>query len=233
MSNPPARNSFAEAAHKDTVVLLHGLARTAAPMEKLAQAARRAGYVAINLDYPSRTAVVEALVESHLAPLLRQLVDAGAARIHFIGHSMGAILVRLYLSRNELPQLGRVVMLGPPNRGSELVDKLGWLPPFRWINGPAGHQLGTGPDSLPNRLPPVGYPVGVIAGSASISPLYSRLIPGRDDGKVAVHRTRVHGMADFVELPVNHTWMMRNDEVIRQTLFFVREGRFDRRTARP
>lgn len=217
-----------EGGSKDTVILLHGLARSAAPMEKMAQAARRAGYTAINLEYPSRTAVVESLVASHLAPVVHQLVDSGVSRIHFVTHSMGGILVRHYLSQRELPLLGRVVMLGPPNRGSELVDKLGWLPPFRWINGPAGYQLGTGPDSLPNRLPPVSYPVGVIAGSSTISPLYSRLIPGRDDGKVAVHRTQVQGMADFVELPVNHTWMMRNDEVIRQSLFFVREGRFDR-----
>lgn len=213
---------------RDSVIVLHGLARSAAPMEKMAAAARRANYAVLNLDYPSTTAEVEPLVESQLLPAVRKLLDSGAHKIHFLTHSMGGILVRQFMATHALPQLGRVVMMGPPNRGSELVDKLGWLPPFRWVNGPAGYQLGTGSDSLPNRLPPVSYPVGVIAGTVSISPLYSWLIPGRDDGKVAIARMQVQGMADFIELPVNHTWMMRNDEVIRQSLYFLREGRFDR-----
>ncbi|MGQ0621751.1 MAG: esterase/lipase family protein [Panacagrimonas sp.] len=211
-----------------TVIVIHGLARSASPMEKLATAARNQGYAVFNLDYPSTSARVEVLVDAHLVPVVRQAVESGATRIHFLTHSMGGILVRQFLATHELPpQLGRVVMMGPPNRGSELVDTFGWLPVFQWIYGPAGRQLGTGPDSLPNRLPPVSYPVGVIAGSSTISPLYSWIIPGRDDGKVAVKRTQVQGMADFVDLPVNHTWMMRNDEVIRQSLYFLREGRFD------
>lgn len=215
----------------DTVIVLHGLARSALPMEKLAVAARRQGYAVTNLGYPSTTARVEALVEAHLAPVVSELLATGAQRIHFLTHSMGGILLRHFMSTHPIPELGRVVMLGPPNRGSELVDKFGWLPAFHWIYGPAGRQLGTGPDSMPSRLPPVSYPVGVIAGSATISPLYSWIIPGRDDGKVAVSRTQVQGMSDFIELPVNHTWMMRNDEVIRQSLYFLREGRFDRATS--
>lgn len=212
---------------QETVILLHGLARSARPMEKLAQAARGAGYTAVNLDYPSTTATIEALSDAHLAPVIEQVLASQATRIHFVTHSMGGIVVRQYLATHPLPQLGRVVMMGPPNRGSELVDRLGAYAPFAWVNGPAGHQLGTAPDSLPNRLGAVAYPVGVIAGTRSYNPLYSALIEGPDDGKVGVDRARLEGMEDFLVLPVNHTFMMRDERVIRQALFFLREGRFE------
>lgn len=216
------------AAARDTVILLHGLARSSRPMEKLAAAAHADGFGVINLDYPSTSATVESLAASHLAPTVESAIAAGAMRIHFITHSMGGIIVRQYLATQAPSQLGRVVMLGPPNRGSELVDRLGSYAPFAWINGPAGGQLGTGPESLPNRLGPARYPVGVIAGTRSYNPIYSALIDGADDGKVGVERTRLEGMSDFLVMEVNHTFMMRNQTVIRQSLHFLREGRFDR-----
>lgn len=216
------------------VIVLHGLARSAAAMKPLAQALHAEGYVVNNLDYPSATMTVEQLVEAHLRPAVDAATRAGATRLHWVGHSMGAILVRQYLAAYGAPaQMGRVVMIGPPNRGSELVDTLGWLPPFRWINGPAGYQLGTAPDSLPNRLGPATVPVGVIAGTRSYNPIYSALIAGPDDGKVSVHSTQLEGMQDFLVLPVNHTFMMRDAEVIRQTLHFLREGRFERVVTQP
>ncbi|MGQ0698058.1 MAG: esterase/lipase family protein [Panacagrimonas sp.] len=211
----------------DTVILLHGLARSTRPMERLANSARAEGYTVNNLGYPSTTATIESLVESHLAPAVKQAVSGGATKIHFVTHSMGGILVRQYLAAHALPQLGRVVMLGPPNRGSELVDKLGSYAPFAWVNGPAGDQLGTGPDSLPNRLGPATYTVGVIAGTRSYNPLYSALVEGPDDGKVGVERAKLEGMGDFLVMPVNHTFMMSDDEVIRQSLRFLRDGRFE------
>ena len=213
---------------EEFVILLHGLARSAAPMDALAKALRAQGYAVNNLDYPSTTATVEKLVSAHLCPAVDAAVRAGARRLHFVGHSMGAILVRQYLAAHGVPaQMGRVVMIGPPNHGSELVDRLGRYAPFAWVNGPAGQQLGTGPDSLPNVLGPATVPVGVIAGTRSFNPIYSAMIKGPDDGKVSVASARLEGMQDFLVLPVNHTFMMGSAEVIRQTLHFLREGRFD------
>jgi len=212
----------------EAVILLHGLARSARPMEKLARAARAAGYIAFNRTYPSTTATVRALVDAHLAPLVLEAIASGAPRIHFIGHSMGGILIRQYLASYELPLVGRVVMIGTPNRGSELVDRLGRLAPFGWINGPAGNELGTGPDSLPNRLPPATYEAGIIAGTRSFNPAYSSMIEGPNDGKVSVERAKLEGMRDCLVLPVNHTFMMQNDEVVKQAIAFLRAGRFDR-----
>lgn len=217
----------APAAAADTVVLLHGLARSSSSMQTLAQRLGGAGYEVLNLDYPSTDKTVEQLVEQDLAPALSP-VSTGNGRLHFVTHSMGGILVRQYLKAHELPALGRVVMLGPPNQGSELVDHMGRLRAFDWINGPAGKQLGTGADSLPNRLGPVGYAVGIIAGTRSYNPYYSSLLPGPDDGKVAVARARLEGMSDFIELPVSHTLMMNDEAVVKQVLHFLAEGRFSR-----
>ena len=214
------------AAPHETVVLLHGLNRTHRAMAKLERSLRAEGYAVINCDYPSCSADIDTLTATLFAALLPQVNSA--ANVHFVTHSMGGVLLRNYLQTHEISNLGRVVMLGPPNRGSEVVDRLGGLKPFRWINGPAGCQLGTGADSLPLRLEAPSFEFGVIAGDRSVNPILSMLIPGRDDGKVSVARAQTAGMRDFIRLPVTHTFMMRNSQVIRQTQHYLRAGRFQK-----
>jgi triacylglycerol lipase len=151
----------------------------------------------------------------------------GATRIDFVTHSMGGILVRSYLSRHSLPDLGRVVMLTPPNQGSEIVDKLGGLTLFKWINGPAGDELGTDKNSLPNELGPANFPLGIIAGDRSINWINSLFfLPGRDDGKVTVARAKLAGMSDFRVIHATHSFVTYNNEAIRLTIQFPRTGKF-------
>lgn len=212
---------------QEEVILLHGLCRTSRSMTKMEHALVEAGFKVRNVDYPSRTAPVEKLADDAIGKAIADCEQNGAIKIDFVTHSLGGILVRSYLSRHKLPTLGRVVMLAPPNQGSEVVDKLGGWSLFKRINGIAGNELGTGKDSIPNRLGPANFPVGIIAGDRSINWINSFLIPGRDDGKVSIERTKLAGMSDHTVIHTSHPFIMRNRHAIRQTIRFLRDGTFD------
>lgn len=217
----------------DTVVLLHGLGRGPASMWPLARSLEREGYRVVNVRYPSQRAEIATLAEGALGPIFggtRESSPSGA-RVHVVTHSLGGILVRRYLKDHGAPaSLGRVVMLAPPNSGSEIVDTLQNWRVYAWVNGPAGLDLGTAAHHAPATLgaPPSGVEIGVIAGDRTWNPIFSALIPGPDDGKVAVARTHLAGEADHVTLPYSHTWLMNRRETRRQVAAFLREGRFER-----
>jgi len=199
-------------------------------MLKMSAALENAGYSVFNCNYPSRKHPIELLSVNVIARAIEHcLEEYHPARIHFVTHSMGGIMVRYYLSQHSVTELGRVVMLGPPNAGSELVDRLSGYQLFTLINGPAGKQLGTEASSLPNSLGPVDYEVGIIAGNKSLNLLSSMLIPGDHDGRVSTQSARLEGMADFIQLPCSHSFMMNRQDVIQQTLQFLAQGHFERK----
>lgn len=212
----------------ECVVLLHGLGRTHRSMKPMADALQGAGYVSVNMDYPSRKQSIEALADSTIPEGVLRCRQKKAAVIHFVTHSMGGILVRYFLARDRIERLGRVVMLSPPNQGSEAADSLKDEPVYQWLNGPAGQQLSTSPDSLPLRLGPVDFPLGIITGdrAAFFDKWLADVIPGPNDGKVSVVRAQVAGMADFLVVPYTHTFIMEEPGVILQTLNFLRYGHF-------
>ena len=211
----------------ECVVLLHGLMRSATSMNKMQRELEKAGYATANIDYPSRDYTVEELAAIAVPEGLAACrAEDGVTRIHFVTHSLGGILVRQYLSENEIDDLGRVVMLGPPNQGSAAVDELSDVPGFDWLNGPAGRQLGKGEASVPLRLGPANFELGVIAGNRTIDPITSAVLENPDDGRVSVTDTKLDGMADFVVVDHSHAFMMRMRRPIELTKAFLETGSF-------
>jgi triacylglycerol lipase len=142
----------------------------------------------------------------------------------FLTHSIDGIILRVIKSTHPDFAVARVVMLGWPNHGSEIAD--GWRDwkLFVQLIGPVGARLGR--DGRARELPNVDFGLGIIAGSRSLNPYYSYLIRGPDDGKVSIEATKVAGMTDHIVLPVTHTFMMNNAEVLNQALHFFQNGYF-------
>ncbi len=211
----------------ETVIVLHGLARTPKSMKRMDASLKAAGYDVHVMRYPTRKKTVELLSADHLAPVVASCQARKPNKIHFVAHSLGTIVTRHYLSVTNLHNLGRIVMLGPPNRGSEVVDKLGHMTLYQWINGPAGSQLGVSTNSLPNTLPVPAADIGVIAGTRSINWILSSMIPGKDDGKVSLENAKIEGMKDFATVPTSHPYIMKNRKVIELTIQFLQNGKFE------
>ena len=207
------------------VIVAHGLGRTTASMAILANRLEQAGFRVIQFGYPSRTEPLEALVDPLRDEVARCCGDA-PRRVHFVTHSMGGVLVRSYLSERPEPHEGRVVMLSPPNQGSEIVDAFADSALLRSFLGPAGSRLGTTADGMANQLGPIRFSLGIITGNRSLSPIGSWLIPGPDDGKVGVDRANVEGSSSFLVLPATHTFIMNRRDVADEVVHFLRHGRF-------
>ena len=196
------------------------------PIERMLESE---GYAVINERYPSRHRTIEELADLAIGTALASCGDA--AKVHFVTHSLGGILVRAFLERSRIENLGRVVMLAPPNQGSEVVDALRDVPGFATFNGPAGQELGTDPGSVPSRLGPVDFELGVVAGTRSVNLLLSLLLPNPDDGKVSVESARVAGMRDFVTVPSSHPFIMRSKLVHAHVRSFLATGTFGEQAA--
>ena len=207
------------------VILAHGLGRTPASMAVLANRLEEAGFRVVRFGYPSRSEPIETLVD-RLRDEVERCCGNDPRRVHFVTHSMGGVLVRSYLSERPEPHEGRVVMLSPPNQGSEIVDAFADSELLRSFLGPAGSRLGTTPDGIASQLPPVRFSLGIITGSRSMNPIGSWLIPGPDDGTVGVDRANVEGSSSFLVLPATHTFIMNRRDVAEEVVHFLRHGRF-------
>ncbi len=216
---------------RDCVVLLHGLAGAPVWMKRLELLLKSEGYEVHSISYPSTRLPIERLAREHLAPAVQRIAVPSGRQIHFVTHSLGGLLLRQYLRENRPENLGRVVMLGPPNQGSEIADWLEKNSFYQLVLGPSGQQLGTGTNDFPHRLGPVRFPLGVIAGDLSFNPVFSRRLPGPDDGKVSVASTQVEGMSDFLVMRSSHTLLNWKRPVIDQVIAFLGTGQFHRTPA--
>lgn len=213
---------------QECVVLVHGMGRTLHSMDKMQERLVTEGYHTVSLGYPSTRATIEEIASDHFPAALVQCQQFNPSTIHFVSHSLGGIVLRAVFKERKPDNMGNVVMLSPPNHGSEAADNLKawWL--YKWINGPAGQQLTTDENSFPNQLGPVDYSVGVITGDRYFFFDYylSKIIPGLDDGKVSVASSRLEGMRDFLVVHVSHPFIMDDENVQDETLYFLQNGLF-------
>lgn len=214
------------AAPDDYVVLLHGIGRSSSAMAKMEKDLTRRGYTVLNVNYDSRTYDIATLAERMHADIEKFNADK-TRKIHFAGHSMGALVIRAYLARHKPDNMGRLVAIGSPDKGSEVADFLARFKLYHYFYGPAGGQLTT-TASLSDIIGKPDYETGVIAGDRTIDPLSSLIIPGNDDGKVSINSTHIDGQKDHVVLHANHATMPMNAAVIIETAHFFRYGFFKR-----
>lgn len=213
----------ASAVAGETVVLLHGFGRSNAAMWVLALRLKDAGYQVVQVGYGSLGNSPEDILQD----VIRQIDDCCSELeqpVHFVGHSLGGLMIRAYLAGHRVKSMGKVVLIGTPNKGTPVVDlfKDSW---WMQLAGPTASALGTDENSFPRSLPAPDYSLGIIAGVTD-NGFFSGQIPGEDDGLVPVASTSLAGMEDFIIIETNHTMMRYNSEVALQTISFLRNSRF-------
>lgn len=215
--------------NQETVILLHGIGLSKWSMILIKLKLKRAGYNPINITYPSTKLSLDHtanwLNEKYLTPTFWET----ASKVHFVTHSMGGLVARRYLNkyRNVLnpEKIGRVVMLGPPNQGSEIADFMLHFPPYTWIFGPAGQELTTKEQS--QNKDTAFFETGIVAGTAGwLYPLSTLMIKGAHDGRVAVESTKLPNMKDHIVFNASHTMMIHQKKIHEQILSFLKDGTF-------
>ena len=210
----------------DCVVLLHGIGMQGYVMKRVESALTAQGYRVVNVSYPSREMSFEKLAGEYLPAQLREHDVARAPRLNFVTHSLGSLIVRKFLHDTRPANLGRVVMIGPPNHGSTAADEAGDSTLIRDYMGENLPRLGTGANSIVSTLGPADFEVGVIAGEIPLNPVFGNVLEGKNDGAVTVESAKLEGMRDFIVVPFSHTVMLWRDEVIQQVVVFLRDGKF-------
>lgn len=210
---------------EESVIVIHGFARRAQSMETLAYEVHKAGYEVRNVGYSSINQSVEEVKTEVFKKFDQYISENPDKKIHFAGHSLGGLLVRAYLDQKQLKNLGAVVLMGTPNRGTSLVNQYEDKWYFSWL-GPIIAELGVDNSKFLKTLKPPYYTVGVIAGSKPYSRWSSGTIEGQNDGLVAVESTKLEGMNDFIVIDVNHSRMKRDPRVIEQVIYFLKNSKF-------
>jgi pimeloyl-ACP methyl ester carboxylesterase len=200
-----------------TVILAHGLWVPGVVMHPLASRLERAGFRCHSFAYAGRARPLEAHAE-RLARLARQLGPA-----HFLGHSLGGLVVLAALQSDAAIGVGRVTLLGTPARGCLSGRWLARHSAGRWLLGESEQQWREGRAARWTRP----EALGVIAGTApfGLGRMIGRL-PGPNDGVVCVEETAVEGMTERAVLPVSHSAMLISSRVADNVAAFLAHGRF-------
>ncbi|MEM7812910.1 MAG: alpha/beta fold hydrolase [Planctomycetota bacterium] len=204
------------------VVFVHGLGRGPGIWTLFKQAARERGYVPYEFDYASNKLTIAEIADR----LGRAVGTLGAhERIDFVAHSMGGIVVRAWSEKNDDPRVRRTVMLGTPNKGSQVAHALQDWGPFE-LTGPAGRELADLEGGPAVTLPPPDGEFAIVAGSLPAFGGMNPYAPGDDDGVVAVSSTPLAGATDYLVVrDVLHHRLVDDGRVIDATFRFLADGR--------
>ena len=222
-------------APSECVVLIHGMGRSSRAMKSMQEKLVYEGYETVNLGYASTKKNIQSIAREDYPAAVGRCQQFHPKSIHFVTHSLGGIVLRQAFTNKKPENLGRVVMLSPPNQGSKLVDKIKDWSLFRWIAGPAGKQLVTGKKGLPAQLGKADFPVGIITGNshAFFDSWFSSIIPGADDGKVSIASAQLEGMKDFLVTGDTHPFIMNSPYVQEETVYFLRHEKFRHEHVQP
>ncbi len=212
--------------NKQCVVLVHGLWRSAWAMRSIEKDLNAYAYQTVNISYPSTSMSIPDIAEHYLPPAIESCQQAGAEQIHFVSHSMGGIVVRQYLQNNHMPAGSKVVMLSPPNQGSELSERFGDAGWYQFFVGPAGVSLSQKQGGIISKLKTIKEPVGIIAGYREWSLWPSTWLPKPNDGTVSVESMKLAEMDDFMLINSGHAMMRYNDTIHQQIRYFLTTGEF-------
>jgi triacylglycerol lipase len=214
----------------DYVILIHGIYDIPFAMKKIARALNKAGYCVINFKYKIRNNSIDTVADPLLSGIIKRRCTDTKKKINFVTHSAGGLILRRYLDENKLLQLGRVVMVSPPNQGSELATFLKKYLNFiyKFLFGPIGQQLGTDKNSYVHQVlkQNINFDLGIIAGQGSLSPFSFLLIREANDGRVSVKSTKLTGMKDHIVIPASHSLILFFDFTTRKIIKFLRDGNF-------
>ncbi len=216
-----------ERVHNECVVLVHGLWRSAWAMRSIANDLDEYGYQTVSVSYPSTEMSIPEIAERFIPPAVDQCAQSGAHKIHIVSHSMGGVVARQYLQTNQLPDGSKVVMLSPPNQGSELSERFGDDAWYHYFVGPAGVSLSKKEGGIIPSLKAIDESVGIIAAYRSWSVWPSEWLPKPNDGTVSVESMKLPEMDDFILINSGHATMRFSSEIQAQIRSFIQTGRFD------
>ena len=211
----------------ECVILLHGFGDIKLSMSFLENECLKKGYTTYNLGYSTAGETISSLSEKILTAVIRKCRKKGFSKIHFVTHSMGGLIVRYYLQNNELPEGSRIVMLSPPNKGTEVADFLKSNVLYKLFAGDVGQELCTDSKIIRN-LKEINIEIGIIAGNKSYNPFFSEIIPGEDDGRISIENTKLENMTDFLIVNGSHLTIKHRQEVSEQMVYFLQNGKFTR-----
>ena len=207
------------------VYVIHGFGGFALQMEKINQELIHEGYVTENYSYPSFTEELDSVG----LDLYQKVKQDNYDTVSFVTHSMGALVVRSmyqYLdSTVHFPVIFRIVMLAPPNKGTEMADMYS-NSTIKFLLGPNVEHMKTDSSSYANKLPIPTCEVGIIAGVRGKKPWFNPFLKEDNDGNVSLSLTTLGNEKDRIIVNAPHGLMTQQKKVIKLIIAFMKTGAF-------